>query len=156
MPASLFPFAHIRSPRCSRPRGHYMPVETLHSGKEGTHMQITLNNQKSKAAKVFWVGPLRSLAALVATLLLMVIPLHAQTDPRSIMGGGNFENGNGDSGTGATAADQYNALTILGAKMSRMNIYPGYYWNGSAATPTAVQSGVLQAHTNGITPMILF
>ena len=119
-------------------------------------MRTTLNDHKPQAATVFSTRPLRSLAPLIATFILIAIPLHAQTDPRSIMGGGNFENGNGDSGTGATAADQYNALTILGAKMSRMNIYPGFYWNGSAATPTAVQSGVLQAHTNGITPMILF
>ncbi len=116
----------------------------------------TMLNYLPTAVTIFTTRLFTSIAALVATLILIAIPLHAQTDPRSIMGSGNFENGNGDGGTGATAADQYNALTILGAKMSRMNIYPDHYWNGSAATPTAVQSGILQAHTNGNTPMILF
>ncbi|MDX6403845.1 MAG: hypothetical protein QOH70_1300 [Blastocatellia bacterium] len=113
-------------------------------------MQIAVNNHTPQTGKFFWMRPL---IALVAVLILIAIPVHAQTDPRSMMGSGNFNNGGGDYGT---AAEQYSALTILGAKMSRMNLYPDHYWNGSAATPTAVQSAVLQAHTNNNTPMILF
>src|SRR5688500_11153126 len=72
-----------------------------------------------------------------ATCLLALIGLSglistAQADPRGIMGGGNFVNGD----TGTTIVNQYAALQTLGAKMCRMNLYPNNYWNGSAALPT--------------------
>lgn len=116
-------------------------------------MQITHNDRKSQSAESFWMFR-RSLAALAAALILTVMPLHTQADPRAIMGGGNFTPGLTEQEQPKTS--QYNALQTLGAKMCRMNIYPSNYWDGSAAVPANEDSTVLQAQSYGITPMILF
>jgi hypothetical protein len=65
-----------------------------------------------------------------------------------MIGGGNIHPG-GD-------AVKFNALKTLGAGMCRIPISPGDYWNGSRATPERTDNGILMAHENGITPMILF
>src|ERR1041385_562831 len=117
-------------------------------------MQTNINHHVRSAVRVLERRLFMKLAAVIATVFLLSMSSRAQTDPRSMMGGGNFPNGGGDVSN--NAVDQYNALNTLGAKMSRMNIYPDHYWNGSAATPSAVQSAVLQAHRFNVTPMILF
>ena len=40
--------------------------------------------------------------------------------------------------------------------MCRMNLYPANYWNGSAPVPSGGDGTVLEAHTKGVIPMILF
>jgi hypothetical protein len=115
-------------------------------------MQAKFNNHGRLAARAFRHALSVGLVALLPTAILLTLAFQVQADPRAIMGGGNFTNGD----TGTISVDQYNALTTLGAKMCRMNLYPNYYWNGSVGTPTTQDSAVLQAHSNGITPMILF
>src|SRR4051794_19029692 len=92
---------------------------------------------------------LPSLRSLSVALLALCTPLALRADPSAIMGGGNFTNG-------ATDATQFDALNTAGAKMCRMNLYPANYWNGTAPVPSGGDGTVLEAHTKGITPMILF
>lgn len=115
-------------------------------------MQIALNNHKSQTAKVHLTLSFLRLASLAVALLFMTVASQAQ-NPGAIMGSGNFNAGDGEYGT---AAEQYDALNFLGAKMSRLNIYPDRYWSGSAPTPTVVQNAVLEARSKNNTPMILF
>jgi subtilase family serine protease len=116
-------------------------------------MQRPPKNHKQFGLKLYLTPSISCLVMLVAILISLTPALHAQTNPGAMMGGGNFDGGDGETGT---AQQQYDALNYLGARMSRLNIYPDRYWSGSAATPTLLQNAVLEAHANNNTPMILF
>jgi len=86
-------------------------------------------------------------------------PRAAGNDPPreigAMMGGGNFTNG----ATDAVTVQQFKALQAVGAKMCRINLYPGHYvrrrdWN----TPNARSiDGVMKlAYQYGVTPIVLF
>jgi Mn2+/Fe2+ NRAMP family transporter len=112
-------------------------------------MQTKLNSRSQATARVSTRSLSRAIAALIPTLLLLMIASVVQADPGAKMGGGNFVDGE----TGTDIVNRYTALSILGAKMCRMNLYPDNYWDGSAAVPTLQDAAILQAHSKNVTPM---
>jgi subtilase family serine protease len=115
-------------------------------------MQTQRNSYSQVIAKIWTRAFSRAMAALIATFLLLMTAFVVQADPGAKMGGGNFVDGE----TGTDIVNRYTALSILGARMCRMNLYPDNYYVGSAAVPTLQDAAILQAHANNITPMFLF
>lgn len=68
----------------------------------------------------------------------------------AIMGGGNFTNGS------TTQTNCFQTLNTIGIGMTRVNLYPQYYYADNAPTPERLDSMMLQSYQHGITPMILF
>ena len=71
----------------------------------------------------------------------------------SIIGAGNFTNGDNSAAT----VSQFDALNTLGGKLARINLYPNYYYNDSTSTVnTSIDGTMLTASQKGITPIVLF
>ena len=81
------------------------------------------------------------------------MPRSANADPAAIMGCGNFDNGK----AGIQEGQQFAVLKAAGVKSCRMPLYPyTYYWAHQRATPERFDDAALQAHSFGITPVLLF
>ncbi|MBL7106173.1 MAG: hypothetical protein ISS77_01025 [Phycisphaerae bacterium] len=79
----------------------------------------------------------------------------AVNDPGSMCGGGNFTNG----WTNDEQLRDFGILESLGAKMCRVNVYPGYYIkNGDWNTPNcdSLDDVMMLAHQHAVTPILLF
>ena len=91
---------------------------------------------------------------LLFILLSFEAPVSLQwTSPASVMGGGNFDNGDL-----ASTGFQFPILTTYyGAGMLRCNLYSGNYFNDNTFTVVLNIDDFMNAtHAYGVTPMILF
>ncbi len=71
-----------------------------------------------------------------------------------LTGSGNFTNGE----TRDEEIHQINALNFMGAKRTRISLYPSYYYNPDTqkGNPSSIDSIMMLLYKGGITPMILF
>ncbi len=79
----------------------------------------------------------------------------AGADVPSLMGGGNFTNGE----VTPQVLAQFKALNTVGAKMCRINVYPSVYLEKNdwgKPNPRVLDRVMEEAHRQGITPILLF
>jgi hypothetical protein len=92
-------------------------------------------------------------AFIIGVLLFFTTPSSAQ-DITHLTGSGNFTNGQ----TGAEEIQQIAVLNFIGAKSTRVSVYPSYYFNPDTkiGNPSSIDSIMLLLYQAGIKPMILF
>ncbi len=95
---------------------------------------------------------------MIKVLLISISFIHTTRgtaqDITHLTGSGNFTNGE----TTSEEIHQINALNFIGAKKTRVSLYPSYYYNSITQTgnPASIDSIMILLYQGGITPMILF